>query len=641
MEKRVFPLHRIAFLRTLLLLFVAGMLFPATLQANNVRIIGTPKLDQQDTAKNTIQIKFDIAWDNSWKTTKPENNDAVWIFVKCWDGETWNHVYLEDTKGSYVAGSSSAADAVNKGLTYYVSDREGKNTKQPMELKPGYSYAWKKWRLDPKEDSVKCVVGFFLQRQDYGAGHVVVPGVRFTWNYGNQGFVDGDDLVVKVFAIEMVYIPQGPYYLGGKGTAAWQTGSFTTNGATFGTPMVITSENEIQVANTTAANTLWAANSAITAGVIPKDFPKGYQAFYIMKYEMTQQAYCEFLNTLSQGQQDGRIEGTLDKLTVNSWAFGADIKHFRNYIKLKQAAPVAIFGCDGNLNNKYDETDRVAYRPGDTLTRNIDGQDLAVTFVSLYDLLAYAEFAGLRPMTELEYEKACRGPRAPANDEYAWGSVTMVFFGKAFHAGAGAYTSNNANLIDAKTGTERVADSYNVGYTRGYTYTRSGSYYYHYYYPAPLRVGLFADSTSTRASAGATYWGVMNMSDNPAEICISAVDATGRKFTGVHGCGQLDGNGNATCAGWHMTTAARYYISRGMHFYYYGSSRIYGLSNRFDVDEAYYGGTQGANGWYWAGMISSRHMWNHAVAGTTRNFGANTTSPMIGIRCVRTDNAER
>lgn len=635
MEKRVFPLHRIAFLRTLLLLFVAGMLFPAALQANNVRIIGTPKLDQQDTAKNTIQIKFDIAWDNSWKTTKPENNDAVWIFVKCWDGETWNHVYLEDTKGSYVAGSSSASDAVNKGLTYYVSDREGKNTKQPMELKPGYSYAWKKWRLDPEEDSVKCVVGFFLQRQDYGAGHVVVPGVRFTWNYGNQGFVDGDDLVVKVFAIEMVYIPQGPYYLGGKGTAAWQTGSFTTNGNTFGTPMVITSENEIQVANTTAANTLWAANNAITAGTIPKEFPKGYQAFYIMKYEMTQQAYCEFLNTLSQGQQDGRIEGTLDKLTVNSWAFGTDIKHFRNYIKLKQAAPVAIFGCDGNLNNKYDETDRVAYRPGDTLTRNIDGQDLAVTFVSLYDLLAYAEFAGLRPMTELEYEKACRGPRAPANDEYAWGSVTMVFFGYPFHSTAGNYATNHAQLFDHKTGTEHVGDSYNVGFTRGYTYSSS----WQYHYPAPLRVGLFADSTSTRASAGATYWGVMNMSDNPAEMCISVVDATGRKFTGVHGCGQLDGNGNATCAGWNMTTAAKYYILRGMLFYY--MQQVARVGNRINVNEASYGNTQGSSAWYWAGMISSRHAWNLNIAGTVRTLGTSGTYPMKGIRCVRTDNAER
>lgn len=632
-------MHRIAFLRTLLLLFVAGMLFPAALQANNVRIIGTPKLDQQDTAKNTIQIKFDIAWDNSWKTTKPENNDAVWIFVKCWDGETWNHVYLEDTKGSYVAGSSSASDAVNKGLTYYVSDREGKNTKQPMELKPGYSYAWKKWRLDPKEDSVKCVVGFFLQRQDYGAGHVVVPGVRFTWNYGNQGFVDGDDLVVKVFAIEMVYIPQGPYYLGGKGTAAWQTGSFTTNGTTFGTPMVITSENEIQVANTTAANTLWAANNAITAGTIPKEFPKGYQAFYIMKYEMTQQAYCEFLNTLSQGQQDGRIEGTLADLAVNSWAWGGDLSAYRNYIKLKQAAPVAIFGCDANRNNQYDETDRVVYRPGDTLTRNIDGQDLAVTFVSVYDLLAYAEFAGLRPMTELEYEKACRGPRAPANNEYAWGSVTMVFFGQAFNSAYNSALSFRTNYIDINKGTERLADSYNVGFAKSIMWASS----YYNTYPAPLRVGLFADSTSTRVSAGATYWGVMNMSDNPAEICISVVDATGRKFTGVHGCGQLDGNGNATCAGWNMSTTARYYITRGMVFPY---SRVYSGHNTstFNTislrDEISNNTTTHANSNYWAGMISSRQRWNHAILGTTRNMTASGAC-MIGIRCVRTDNAER
>lgn len=623
-------------LRAVFLCAMAGLL-SGWANANNIRIIGKPELKDQDTLKNTVLIKFDIAWDNSWKTSKPANHDAAWIFVKCWDGESWNHVYLE--KDGTVPGSKNAADAVNKGTVYSVTDREGKVKNMDMLLDPGYSYAWKQWHLDPTEDSVQCIVGYFLYRKDYGAGHIVVPGVTFKWNYGNQGFVDEDDLVVKVFAIEMVYVPKGSYYLGGKGTAAWQYGSFTTNGNTFGTPMVVTSENAITVTNSTSSNTLWAANNYIVAGTIPADYPKGYEAFYIMKYEMTQEAYCEFLNTLNQGQQDGRINGNLANLAVGAWAWGGNLAAWRNHIKIQQAAPVAIFGMDANNNGVYNETDKVKYDSRDTLVRNIDGQDLAVNFVSFYDLLAYAEFAGLRPMTELEFEKACRGPREPVNDEYAWGSVTKVFFAWTFHTGSGAYYNyrNDGNMWGANTGTEKTADAYNSGISHGYTHSGGWWSYNNYYYPAPLRVGVFADSTSTRAAAGASFWGVMNMSDNVAEMCISATDSVGRKFIGVHGCGQLDGNGDAICKQWNISSASRYYTIRGMKFYYWtgGSS-----ANRWQYAELWPGGTLADHDWYWGGMISSRHMAMHPIVGTQRDYSS-SGDVIRGIRLVRTDGATK
>ena len=295
-----------------------------------------------------------------------------------------------------------------------------------------------------------------------------MPGIQFTWNYDEQGFVDEDDLVVKVFAVEMVYVPQGAFYLGGKGTATFQTGSFTTNGATFGTPMVITSEAAITVKNSEEATTLWAANNAITEGTIPAKWPKGYNAFYIMKYEMSQQAYCEFLNTLNQGQQNGRTEYELSNLAVgHSWWSNAanSLAAYRNFVEVRQSAPVVIFGMDANNNNVWDETDRVEYPKGsgDTLVRNIDGQDLAMNFISVRDLLAYAEFAGLRPMTEFEYEKACRGPREPARDEYAWGSNTKVFYGQA-QPSAGDWLQAHYGITDYNTGTERVPGGYNVGF---------------------------------------------------------------------------------------------------------------------------------------------------------------------------------
>lgn len=630
--------------------------------ANNIRIIGIPKLDQ-DTLTNTAKITFDIAWDNSWNTSKPANYDAAWIFVKCWDGETWNHVYLEEKdksgKPTYRPGSKIKADAVNPSVTYYVSDREGKITDLDMVLEPGYSMAWKEWRLDPDEKAQKCVVGYFLYRKGYGAGDVVVPGVQFLWNYDSQGFVDEDDLVVKVFAVEMVYVPKGDYYLGGIGDPARQVGAFTTNGNTFGTPMVIRSEGEILVENTTAANTLWANNDAITEGKIPAAFPKGHQAFYIMKYEMTQEAYCEFLNCLNQGQQNGRIEGRLDQLAVGAWAWGGDIRAWRNYVKIKRAAPTAEFACDADHDGVFNETDTIVYRVGkpggDNLVRNIDGQDLAVNFVSVFDLLAYAEFAGLRPMTELEYEKACRGSREPVNNEYAWGSVTLVFCGQCKNSSAGSWDQNSL-YTDVNTGTERLPAGYNAAIGRMWTASFSSSWWggkSHTDYITSMRVGIFADSVSTRAAAGATYWGVMNMSDNTVEVCISVVDTTGRKFEGSHGSGKLGPNGEAICEDWHISSAPRYYITRGMQGVRYawvtsGNCPGARTDTRWNYDEPCWTcGIERSD--IWAGMISSRHRWNQtAQNGELRNYtgwgnnNVNTNNPaMLGIRCVRTQNAQK
>ena len=628
--------------RTVFVCVFVGML-SGLAKANNIRIIGKPIITDQDTVKNTVLIKFDIAWDNSWKTSKPENHDAAWIFVKCWDGEAWNHVYLE--KEGAVPGSTNAADAVNKGTAYSVTDREGKVKNMAMVLEPGYSYAWKNWHLDPTEDSVQCIVGFFLYRKDFGAGHIVVPGVTFKWNYGEQGFVDEDDLVVKVFAVEMVYVPKGAYYLGGKGTASWQVGSFTTDGATFGTPMVVTSEAEIKVENSTDNTTLWAANNYMVAGTIPEEFPKGYQAFYIMKYEMTQEAYCEFLNTLNQGQQDGRIQGTLSTLGVNAFAWGGDISMFRNHIRIKQSAPVAIFGMNSNNNGIFNETDKVKYDDRDSLVRNIDGQDLAVNFVSFYDLLAYAEFAGLRPMTELEFEKACRGPREPVNNEYAWGSVTKVFFAYTFHTNAGNYYSYRQDgsgcMYGTNTGTETVCESYNSGVSHGYTWSNGWWNVTHWFAPAPLRVGIFADSTSTRAASGASFWGVMNMSDNVAEMCISAYNEIGREFEGTHGCGQLDGNGAAINKAWKISNSANYYITRGMTFYWWVNTWANAArSDRTGSPELWYGGTTADHDWFWGGMVSSRVRATHGIAGTARDYTA-SGDVIRGIRCVRTDKATK
>jgi hypothetical protein len=50
----------------------------------------------------------------------------------------------------------------------------------------------------------------------------------------------------------------------------------------------------------------------------------------------------------------------------------------------------------------------------------------AMQAVSKIDLCAYPDWAALRPMSELEFEKACRGPLPPVAGEYAWGTTDLV-----------------------------------------------------------------------------------------------------------------------------------------------------------------------------------------------------------------------
>lgn len=610
-------------MRCLTFALAAILLCPVGLKANNIRIIGTPEVVKKDDHK-TAAINFTLAWDNSWKTSKPANWDAAWIYVKCWDGDQWNHVYLEET--GHTPG--------NKDLPEYrVTNRDGSSKKMLMTYECGKSVVWKKWHQNPAEESVIGVVGIFLFRKDsLGAGDVVIPGISLLWNYADQTFTEDDDLVVKVFAVEMVYVPEGAYYLGGKGTAASQTASFTTNKNIFGSPMYVTSEDPITIANNEAATSLWSTSNMV-AGTLPKDFPKGFKAFYIMKYELTQEAYADFLNTLNQGQQDGRVQGVLANIGVGGsiWNGAANgLCAWRHYVEVSQRAPTVTFGVDANNNNKWNETVIVKKKLGnveDSCAMSIDGQDLAMTFVSLYDLLAYADFAGLRPMTEMEYEKACRGDRPVVNDEYAWGSVTMTYFNQAYHSGWGNYFNFVNRVQDINKGSEHLADQYNCGATHGIYYVWWEN---NRMLSAPLRVGCFADSTSTRAAAGATYWGVMNMSDNCSELCISLGNATvapGQKFIGSHGDGQLLANGNADVGDWNIVNTAAYYIPRGMVF-----PTEVAVGNVGETWNAVPGQV------LTAGMISSRQLFGHGLLGDNRSVHG---TYMSGIRCVRTANAPK
>jgi hypothetical protein len=230
---------------------------------------------------------------------------------------------------------------------------------------------------------------------------------------------------------------------------------------------------------------------------LPHEFPKGFDAFYIMKYEITEAQYVDFLNMLTYDQRRVRENTELDE--------------YRHKIR-------------GDYTSGYTTT-----KPNRTCS-----------FLNWADGAAYADWSGLRPFTELEFEKACRGTKPSVPNEYAWGNMD------AFEA---IYISENP-----EDGTETVTaadDEYaNANYHGGDFIggdadgTLQNSL-------GPLRAGIFAASgDGSREQSGASYYGVMELSGNMLERPISLGNRNGRSFAGTHGDGQLSRWGGANVRTW-------------------------------------------------------------------------------------------
>ena len=168
-----------------------------------------------------------------------------------------------------------------------------------------------------------------------------------------------------------------------------------------------------------------------------------------------------------------------------------------------------------------------------------------VSFVSWPDVAAYASWSGLRPITELEFEKAARGKDiAPVVDEFSWGSANYTAVG----------TTDITPDAD-ENGTETLSGSANLnrnnlGFTTGdgrlsaIAQNQAGS----------LRAGIFAANSANRINSGAGYYGNMELSGNLAEPVVTIGRSQGRQFLASHGNGQLSilpgYEGNAVNTDW-------------------------------------------------------------------------------------------
>lgn len=424
------------------LMLITFLLVSVITRANNIQLANV-LLNGQNTGSQYSLINFDVSWENSWRTiTNEANYDGAWIFVKFRkkSSNTWQHATIDATGATFPANSNIQTSLDGKGVWIYHS-------------LPGADFT----------------------------GNVNYTGAKIRWDYGVDGVLNSDSVEIRVFALEMVYVPQGKFNLGSGGV---ETNHFN-EGAT-SNPYNVASEAAITVANT-AGNLYYSSSNGIggdLAGPIPANFPKGYNAYWLMKYECSQQQYVDFLNNLDVARASNRYAGTYT-------------------------------GTHPDLIAPFPER--------------------AANGLSITDELAFSDWAGLRPFTELEYEKACRGyNQAATPNEYPWGNTTITSTTSTTNPGLANETANNGNA--------------NYNGTMG----------------IPLRSGIYATAVSNRQQSGSTFYGIMDIGGNVMEITVGVGGTQGRAFTNANGDGNLDVNGDGNVATWPANSAG--YSLRGGYF---------------------------------------------------------------------------
>ncbi len=255
-------------MKTKLFLFFLLLVAATQLKANNMLVKNVTTTGNNATNK-TIQVQFDMSWDNSWRDGI--NWDAAWVFMKFKDASgNWQHVMLNTTG---FANGTGTANTIQVG-----SDK----------------------------------VGAFVYRSAAGTGTFGATTMQLQWNYGLSGLTNVTGLEVRVFAIEMVYVPQGDFNCAKAFNNSIQTTSsglvyksFTAPGNNF--PVI---NNRLSPSLTyddgTPATIRIKGDTGVDSdnnGIVDNsNYPLGYKAFYCYKFELSENQYADFLNTLTSIQ---------------------------------------------------------------------------------------------------------------------------------------------------------------------------------------------------------------------------------------------------------------------------------------------------------------------------------------------------
>ena len=389
----------------------------------------TIKVSKTTFDKQSQQLSFDISWENSWSNEK--NHDAAWVFVKFMqpNGDYTHGTLEKDThKLTTITGPEGNLVLPSDGIGVFI---------EPVESYRGTVH----WQ-------VQLTIAKAIAEN--------LP----------------ENVKVGVFAIEMVYIPEGAFYIGALEQEAVDYASFYMADASGNpsAPYKISTEDQVITVSPTAGNLYYKTGKyslyrGDQSGTIPASFPKGHAAFYSMKYETTQGLYTDFLNAIPS-----ELAATLSPHTTKEY---------------------------------YEKKGGIRFKDN---TYVADTYDRPVNFITWDDGAAFADWAGLRPMTELEFTKAARGTAEPFPHEFPWGTATT------------ADLKRKVALTDELVFTDGISE---------------------------------ADLTEqNRDLYGASYYWVMDLAGSLWEKCVTIGDEVGRNYQGTHGDGVLSDEGTATNPDW-------------------------------------------------------------------------------------------
>jgi formylglycine-generating enzyme required for sulfatase activity len=376
-------------------LFISLVANCSNLQVGEVRIL------------NHKQISVNLGWSQCWNLKgrrAPFNHDAVYLFLK---------------------GKQSNTESISL---------------------PMASVSMKSTLVSAKLKSVGVV--FETETQDTALRFTAIIDLVTPLSQGNWD--------ISAYALEMVYIPEGSFWLG-------DSLSNNTLGGKNGSPLLIDGNPKpiFQIGDTNA---------------LSNNNTSGFSSFYLMKQEISQASYTDFLNNISKEEAE--------VLAPSIFTFPiADSRRNRCFITKVNGK----FGTDANQNGILDEWN--------------DGGSVACNWLTNKQLLAYLSWAGLRPFTELEFEKACRGPLKPKAKEFAWGTQ---------------YATDANTITQSGTSAEKVSEIGNDSSGLTNHALLAGNLYLE----GPIRSGFEFFRTSNRVIAGAGYHGNADLSGNLWEQCL-------------------------------------------------------------------------------------------------------------------------
>ncbi len=297
----------------------------------NYMLVQNVMLTGINTSAGTAQVQFDINWGNAWKDSI--NWDAAWVFMKYKNaaGE-WKHAKINATGYDHGQGTNNI--------------------------------------IQPTADKM----GAFVRLADYGQTNFSVDGMQLQWNYGIDGVINPSNLELKVFAIEMVNIPNGPFtFCDGE---RYKLGGLNYSYSVINqrmTPTICVQEQDEWTYESFSDTIRIKGDAGLdinSDGIVDHpNYPTGYNAFYIFKYEMSNQQYADFLNCLNNTQQN-------------------------------------IWGLPSGYSS-------LSFFDGKYYASSPNGAFSAGWQVSQLMLTAYADWSGLRPLSILEYSKALWGSKVP------------------------------------------------------------------------------------------------------------------------------------------------------------------------------------------------------------------------------------